>query len=238
MDGPSAAAGIWAAFWPAYVSATFSPWWESAGSQPRQSRAPLGPQTARSGLGGGVGGYGLARALEHWTVADASNPVFAPPGRPVGKAASVMRAAFASAVASLRSRLGGSPAHWSLDKAASWTVVTARSAALVPVLDRFGTGQVPAGHQPWVASEAPGVGLPEGMASQTWRMIVKLGGSSAAGTRHPRVWAEGIYPGGQSETPGSPWYANLLGRWQDGGYLQMARAGGAPTGQIRWVLVP
>ena len=77
-----------------------------------------------------------------------------------------------------------------------------------------------------------------GVASQAWRMIVRLGGNSAAGTRHPRIWAEGIYPGGQSEIPGSPWYSNFLDGWRNGGYILMPSAGGAPTGQIRWVLVP
>ena len=239
MDGPSAAAAIWAAFWPAYVSATFSPWWgRSAGSQPQPSQATLATQAATSGLGDQLGGFGLARALEQWSVADASNPVFAPPGRPAGTAASAMRAAFASAVASLQSRLGSSPAHWSLERAANWSVVTASSAALVPVLGRFGAGPVSASDEPWAARQAPVAGLPGSVAGETWRMIVKLGGNSAAGTRHASVWAEGGYPGGQSETPGSPWYANLLRRWRDGGYLQMPSAGGAPIGRIRWVLVP
>jgi penicillin G amidase len=238
MDGPSAAAAIWAAFWPAYVSTTFSPWWGSAGSQPQRSQAPPATQPATSGLGDQLGGFGLDRALEQWSVAHASNPVFAPPGRSAGTAASVMRAAFASAVASLQSRLGSSPAHWSLERAASWSVVTASSAALVPVLGRFGVGQAAASDEPWVASQAPLAGLPGSVVGETWRMIVKLGGNSAAGPRRASVWAEGSYPGGQSETPGSPWYASLLGRWRDGGYLQMPPAGGAPTDRIRWVLVP
>jgi len=238
MDGPSAAAAIWATFWPAYVSATFSPWWGSAGSRPPHSQAPLATQAATSGIGDQLSGLGLARALEQWGVADQSNPVFSPPGRPAGTAASAMRAAFASAVASLQSRLGSSPAHWSLERAASGSVVTASSAALVPVLGRYGAGPVSASDEPWVASQAPVAGLPEGVAGETWRMIVKLGGTSAAGARHAGVWAEGSYPGGQSETPGSPWYASLLGLWRGGGYLQMPSAGGAPIGAIRWVLVP
>ena len=42
-------------------------------------------------------------------------------------------------------------------------------------------------------------------------MIVTL---SAAG-----VTAEGVYPGGQSENPASPWYDDQVPLWWDGQYL-------------------
>ena len=225
MDGQSAAAGIWAAFWPAYVSATFGPWWHAAA------------WSGQAGLGGQLSGLGLARALEHWTVADPSNPAFAPPGQPAGTAASVMRAAFGSAVARLRVRLGGAPASWSLDRTLSGSATTT-SAALVPVLRHDGISPVPAGDRPWRIGQATHVGLLGGLAGQTWRMIVRLGGGAPARTGRAAVWAEGIYPGGQSENPASPWYASMTGRWRSGGYLQMASAGVAAAGQIRWVLVP
>jgi penicillin G amidase len=226
MDGQSAAAAIWAAFWPAYVSATFGPWWHAAA------------WNGRAGLAGQLDGLGLARALEHWTVDDPSNPAFAPPGQPGGTAASVMRAAFGTAVARLRARLGGAPASWSLDRALSGPAATTSSAGPVPVLGHDGIGPVPAGSRPWRAGRTVDVGLPEGLAGQRWRMIVRLGGRGPAPPGHAAVWAEGIYPGGQSENPASPWYASMTGRWRDGGYLQMASAGAAAAGQIRWVLVP
>src|SRR5579859_2570639 len=128
MDGQSAGAGIWATFWQAYVSAAFMPWWRAATAQ-------IGT-IGRAGLNGQLDGLGLERALERWTLADPSNPAFTAPGQPAGSAASVMRAAFATAVSQLRARLAGAPASWSLDKAASGPVVTASSAELVPVLGR------------------------------------------------------------------------------------------------------
>lgn len=41
----------------------------------------------------------------------------------------------------------------------------------------------------------------------SWRMVVELG---------PEPKAYGIYPGGQSGNPGSPYYMNLLKKWENG----------------------
>ncbi|PWJ59900.1 penicillin amidase [Dyadobacter jejuensis] len=41
----------------------------------------------------------------------------------------------------------------------------------------------------------------------SWRMVVELG---------PKPVAYGIYPGGQSGNPGSPYYLNLLEKWEHG----------------------
>ena len=49
-------------------------------------------------------------------------------------------------------------------------------------------------------------------------MIVDFPGS---GTGGGPATAEGVYPGGQSENPASPWYANLIADWWDGRYLPM-----------------
>ena len=50
----------------------------------------------------------------------------------------------------------------------------------------------------------------------TWRMIVTL---SPAG-----VSAQGVYPGGQSENPASPWYDDQVPLWWDG--TTRSRCGG------------
>ena len=229
MDGPSAAAAIWAAFWPGYLSAAFGPWWRAAGARIR-----LGP----SGLAAWVARLGLARALEHWTLADPSNPAFTPPGGPAGTAVSVMRAAFSAAVARLRVRLGGPPASWTLDRLPAGSA-SAPASAQVPVLGRYG-GTLPwAGDQQGSAGAAAlGLGPAEGTAGQGWRMIISMRAGPAARTRHGSIWAEGIYPGGQSENPASPWYDSLTGRWSNGGYLPMPAAGAAARGPIRWTLRP
>jgi penicillin G amidase len=56
--------------------------------------------------------------------------------------------------------------------------------------------------------------------------------------RRQGIAAEGIYPGGQSENPASPWYGNLVARWASGRYLPMPPAGVAASGPIRWELRP
>jgi penicillin G amidase len=49
------------------------------------------------------------------------------------------------------------------------------------------------------------------------------------------VTARGVYPGGQSENPASPWYANLVPLWWDGEYLAVPEPG-TTAGQTVWRL--
>jgi len=49
------------------------------------------------------------------------------------------------------------------------------------------------------------------------------------------VSAEGVYPGGQSENPASPWYQNLIPLWWDGRYLPVPPPG-QPAGSTAWTL--
>jgi len=58
-------------------------------------------------------------------------------------------------------------------------------------------------------------------------MIVTLSGAG--------VSAEGVYPGGQSENPASPWYDNLVPLWWDGRYLPVPGPG-RPAGSLTWTL--
>ena len=74
-------------------------------------------------------------------------------------------------------------------------------------------------------------GYPVSSDGPSWRMIVSW---TAAGT----PVAEGIYPGGQSENPASPWYSDLVADWWNGRYLAMPAAGGAQGGQVQWQLSP
>jgi penicillin amidase len=49
------------------------------------------------------------------------------------------------------------------------------------------------------------------------------------------VTAEGVYPGGQSENPASPWYDDQILLWWDGQYLPMPTPG-HPAGSLTWTL--
>ena len=76
----------------------------------------------------------------------------------------------------------------------------------------------------------------ESSIGPSWRMVIGFPGSGGSPT------AEGVYPGGQSENPASPWYANLITDWWDGRYLPMPGTAGAGaragTGAIHWTLRP
>ena len=48
--------------------------------------------------------------------------------------------------------------------------------------------------------------------------------------------AQGVYPGGQSENPASPWYDNQVPLWWDGRYLPMPGPPRPVAGSLTWTL--
>ncbi|HWF81134.1 MAG TPA: penicillin acylase family protein [Streptosporangiaceae bacterium] len=217
MDPHSAAASIWWALWTDYVYTTFEPWWRSA-------RVPV--SLDRTGLAPSTGQASLVEVLERWTLTDQANPAFSPPGNPPGTAASVLRAAFATAVAQLHGKLGGGPSSW------TWGKLHSRKFPSLLRAPGLGYGPQAAGGDPWSVDAADG--LPVSEAGPSWRMIVQPG---TAGHSPPTGW--GIYPGGQSENPASPWYENLVADWWNGRYLPMPSAGPAVVrGNVLWELEP
>src|SRR5262249_47521899 len=224
MAPTSAAAAIWWTFWSGYLSATFEPWWRgAAGSVPGHPARLRGPPPP----GCRVAGPG------DWTLADPSNPVFTPPGARVGTAAVTMRTAFSSAVTKLSALLGGQPSSWALDELSGARVA---QSAQVPVLSYSpGTRR----SRPWMAASTPSAvpPYPGGRGDQGWRMIIRLRAGQGG------IDAEGIYSGGQSENPASPWYGNLTGCCRKGRYLVLPSAktavAGPDTGQqTQWELLP
>ena len=82
----------------------------------------------------------------------------------------------------------------------------------------LGYGPRAAGGDPFTPDAADG-GL-TATTGPSWRMIVSL---SPAG-----VSAQGVYPGGQSDNPASPWYENQVPLWWDGRYLTLPVPGSIP----------
>ena len=167
--------------------------------------------------------------LEAWTLSDQRNAAFTPPGLPapaVGKpvpvqpvpvqpaatpAETMMRTAFISAVNQLSSLLGGGPGRW------QWGKLHTRQFPSLTAAHALGYGPRSASGDIWTVDAAEG-----GMNSEigpSWRMIAWWSGVG-------QPVAEAIYPGGQSENPASPWYANLIGDWWTDSYLPMPAAGG------------
>ena len=213
MTAGSAAASVWWTFWTDYLNAVFKPWWHTAAVPVHRDPAGLKVSPDQASLD---------EVLETWTLSDPGNPAFSAPGGPRRTAPQVMRAAFATAVAHLSARLGATPSSW------AWGRLHSRRFPSLTQARALGYGPRAAGGDPWTVDAADG-GL---VATQgpSWRMIV-------AWTAPGSGTAEGIYPGGQSENPASPWYEDQVADWWNGRYLPMPPPGSSP-GVIRWTLRP
>ena len=226
MAASSGAAALWWTFWGDYLSAVFGPWW-------RAGRVPV--RKDHAGLAVSAQQFSLDQVLESWTVSDPGNAAFTPPGSPHRTAADVMRTAFAAAVAHLAARLSGTPSAW------AWGRLHTRQFPSITQAPGLGYGPRASGGDAWTIDAADG-GL-ESHAGPSWRMIVDWAG-------HGSATAEGIYPGGQSENPASPWYTDQMADWWDGRYLPMPPADGeafpaggvfpaaGAAGPVRWNLAP
>jgi len=204
MDVSSSGASIWWTFWKSYLSAVFNPWWTAA-------KVPV--HLDRSGLSVGPSQFSLDEDLEAWTVGDQQNAAFSPPGGSQRNADEVMRLAFASAVSQLAAKLGGGPGQW------AWGKLHTRQFPSLTAGSALGYGPRAAGGDPWTVNAAEG-GL-NSKVGPSWRMIVSFTGPG----RLPV--AVGVYPGGQSENPASPWYTNMIGLWWTGQYLALPATGAA-----------
>jgi penicillin amidase len=214
MTTGSAAGSLWWTFWGEYVDAVFQPWWRSAKVPVRKDRSglTLSPQQ-----------FSLDQVLAAWTEHDQSNAAFTPPGGPRRGAPDVMRAAFATAVAKLAAKLGGAPSGW------TWGRVHTREFPSVTQAAGLGYGPRPSSGDAWTINAADG-GL-ESHQGPSWRMIVAWTGQGKAA-------GEGVYPGGQSENPASPWYEDQMSDWWEGRYLPMPPATGSAGGAVHWSLRP
>jgi penicillin amidase len=214
MRATSPAASVWWTFWGDYLRTVFRPWWRAARVPVRQDRGGLSVSPQQ---------FSLDEDLATWTVSEPGNPAFTPPGAARRTAPGAMRAAFAAAVAHLAARLGGDPGSW------AWGRLHRRQFPSVTGAPALGYGPRPAGSDPWAVNAADG----DLIASQgpSWRMIVTWTGRSSAR-------AEGVYPGGQSENPASPWYTDQVPAWWAGRYLPVPAPGSSPPGPASWQLRP
>ncbi len=236
MAPASAAAAIWSAFWPDYLSATFGPWWRAA-------RVPVAADPAGLSDIGSSDRFGASACA-----LDACRPV--EPGVRAARCSRQDRGiSHADRFRRCRCR-AHSPVPWRPVRAGGWTGRAPDpfvSSAQLPVL---GYGARAAATSSWLADQqvagsalpasvsavggaSPGVGAASpSVGGPGWRMIVRL----SPGRRG--IMAEGIYPGGQSDNPASAWHDNLTARWQNGGYLLLPSAGTPVTGSMRWEFVP
>jgi penicillin amidase len=211
MSAGSTAATVWWTFWSDYLSAVFEPWWKAG-------HVPVGKDSADLAVTPNLAP--LDEDLQAWTLTSPENAAFrGPSGHGFADASVAMVAAFGQAVSHLSSSLGGAPSSW------TWGRVHSREFPAVSGANGLGYGPRSAGGDPFTEDAADG-GL-TATAGPSWRMVATLG---AAG-----VSAEGVYPGGQSENPASPWYANLIPLWWDGQYLPVPVPGSVGDG-AKWTL--
>ncbi len=211
MSAGSTAATVWWKFWTDYLSEVFEPWWKAG-------HVPVGKDGADLAVSPNLAS--LDEDLQAWTLTSPDNRAFAgPSGHGPADASAAMVAAFGQAVSSLSSSLGKSPSTW------TWGRVHSREFPAVSGANGLGYGPRSAGGDPFTEDAADG-GM-TATAGPSWRMVATLG---AAG-----VSAEGVYPGGQSENPASPWYANLVPLWWDGQYLPVP-APGSVSDDVKWTL--
>ena len=136
----------------------------------------------------------LGQDLETWTLNDPNNRAFSAPGVGSRTAADAQRTAFHKAIAQLVSQVGSDPSSW------TWGKVHGRvleNLAQVSGLDYGPTPERGDGNTPLAAGGFPSTHGP------SWRMVVDWGTKTF----------EGIYPGGQSENPASPWYSDRAPSW-------------------------
>ena len=214
MTASSPGAALWWTFWTGYLSAVFQPWWDRAAVPVRKDRAALRVSPLQ---------FSLDEVLENWTLTDPHNAAFTAPGGQPRTAPEVMRTAFATAVAQLAGKLGGAPSSW------TWGRLHSRQFPSLTQADGLGYGPRPAGGDDWTVNAADGNPVSE--VGPSWRMIVRW---AAPGT----AAGEGVYPGGQSENPASPWYQDQVADWWNGRYLPLPPAGGYSSGVITWTLHP
>jgi penicillin amidase len=211
MTADSVEGSVWWTFKTHYALATFKPWWE-AFKVPEQEHKSLGINQFPE----------LYLNLHAWTLQDPTNEFFRNPLTNEQRSPrTLMLEAFHSAVEELKSKLGEDPNEW------RWEKLHTRVIPSLTQIDALGFGPKGAPGDFFTPNYAGGL---KSMHGPSFRMIVDFGTGQRLG----------IYPGGQSENPISPWYRDRIEDWWNGEYRPMKSFDEALTGsqQAFWTLVP
>jgi penicillin G amidase len=222
MTKNSAAAAIWSDFLTDYVNAVWDP---IAAADKIKTPAGFPDNTAK----GIEVTTAIVSAIAADTQSGAASPLFSAPGQPSRTATTDLRQAFDQTVRQLSARDGAKPANWQY---ADQNSVMIASLLGVPALD---VGPYPAGGDLWTINLVSGsTQLKEGnktvssnIAGASWRFIVDWGSGQVVTS----------LPGGTSENPASPWYANRVNDWLNGTYNSAATDIGAATKGRTWTFV-
>ncbi len=141
-------------------------------------------------------------ALTIHLLKEGKEKAFSAKGRPSGKEAvkTRIRAAFhraADSIAALREER---------DSALTWWRFKGTRIGHLLRLPAFGSSELRVGGDRGI------VNATSSRHGPSWRMVVELG---------EKVKAWGVYPGGQSGNPGSPYYDNMVEEWKEGQYFPL-----------------
>lgn len=211
MERSSIQATIYYAFWQAYMQDTFGPLW-------RHAKVPV---TKDPDLAISDALTPLVEDLQVSTLDGAPAPWLVDPvTHKLRTTDALMRSALTDALHTLSQHLGPDPATW------RWGRMHKRLFASLSGLSALARGPYASGGDPNTPDAAePGLVATSG---PSWRMVVDLGNLSAS---------QAIYPGGQSENPVSPAYADFLPYWLSYRYLPFAWAT-SPAAATRSVYTP
>jgi penicillin amidase len=218
MTVDSPAATIWMRFWTQYMYETFHPWWV-ANQMPIKQDPSLDLSPKQTGSLSGV----LGEDLVAWTAIDPANAAFSLPDGTPRTAPDVMRTAFSNAVAALATQLGPDPATW------TWGRVHTREFDSLVQIASLNYGPRPASGGPWTVDAATSNEF-DATHGPSWRFVMDWSTGQS--------W--GVYPGGQSENPLSPWYENQIAAWWNGSYYPMLDGdqARAAAGTTTWIIQP
>ncbi|RII13373.1 Acyl-homoserine lactone acylase QuiP precursor [Streptomyces sp. YIM 130001] len=212
MDSDSPAASVWWTFLDSYLHEVFQPWWDEKKVPESKDRWIL--DLERSPIP-------LREMLQHYTLDDPDNAAFTPPGAAHRAAPQAMRTAFRTAVAELTDKLGTRPSAW------TWGKLHTREIPSITEAPGLGYEPYADGGNPWTVNAAGGE--LNSTFGPSFRLIVHWTGPS---TRR----ALAIYPGGQSDTPTSTWYDNLVTPWREKKYLPLPPPDGKANATATWSL--
>ncbi len=187
MTQDSVQASIYYTFWDRYLRLTFGPWWKHYGV----------PSKTNPDLVIGPGFTPLDEDLQAWTLNSSASPFLKNPvtGRQ-RTTAELMRAALKGALQTLKKQYGKDPANW------LWGTLHTRTFYSVSGVAALARGPYPSDGD-FITPDAA-TPEPNSTHGPSWRMIADLGNLNRS---------VAIYPGGQSENPLSPHYADMLPYW-------------------------
>jgi penicillin amidase len=209
MTANSAASTIWWTFLSEYMDAVFGPWW-------RERKVPV---KTDNNLRLSPDRVSLDEDLQTWTERATPNAAVELPGGTKQNLSTTMTVAFDRAVAELSRKLGRTPQRWAWGRLHSSEFPSLTGARAL--------GYGPRGSGGDIFTPDAADGYPVSTSGPSWRMVVSFAGGSA-----------GVFPGGQSEDPLSPWYENFVKAWWDGRYWPLPSPEGTlPATGRTWTLL-